>query len=227
MKKFNIYKIIQFILFAVLMAASLYMVLASPELSALLAANTQLRTGCILLWGSLELSLLFTMTDFIFFASSKNRRKMGFSMFFDPVAGIANRHGCDVLIEKYWDKPLPRNIGCIMFELTNLKEINQTYGHLQGNKMIHDFSSFLQEASLDLCFVGRNGGNKFIAVFEICDYEKIKTFLDLLDTRVNEHNKMPDIHPIRFHFGIAFDEDSKVRTITDLIALADKRIYNT
>jgi diguanylate cyclase (GGDEF)-like protein len=227
MKKFNIYKIIQFILFAVLMAASLYMVLASPELSALLAANKPLRTVCILLWGSLGLSLLFTMTDFVFFASSRNRRKMGFSMFFDPVAGIANRHGCDVLIEKYWDKPLPKNIGCIMFELTNLKEINQTYGHLQGNKMIHDFSSFLQEASLDLCFVGRNGGNKFIAVFEICDYEKIKTFLDHLDTSVNEHNKMPDIHPIRFHFGIAFDEGSKVRTITDLIALADKRIYNT
>ena len=69
MKKFNIYKIIQFILFAVLMAASLYMVLASPELSALLAANTPLRTVCILLWGSLGLSLLFTMTDFIFFGS--------------------------------------------------------------------------------------------------------------------------------------------------------------
>lgn len=223
MKKFNIYKSVQFILLAVIMAVGLYMVLINPEIS----ANASIRMTCTLLLGSVGLSLLFTVVDFIFFTSPQNRRKLGLSIFFDPVAGIANRHGCDVLIEKYWDKPLPKNIGCIMFELTNLKEINQTYGHLQGNKLIHDFSSFLQEASFDLCFVGRNGGNKFLAVFEICDYEKIKTFLDHLDNNVSKHNKMPDIHPIRFHFGIAFDEGSKVRTITELIALADKRIYNT
>ena len=66
---------------------------------------------------------------------------------------------------------------CITLDITNLKEINRSYGHLRGNDLIREFSLILQTASSGLCFVGRNGGNEFIALFENCSREKLKTFL--------------------------------------------------
>lgn len=46
--------------------------------------------------------------------------------------------------------------------------INNTYGHVIGNATIQSFSDVLSGASVGLCFVGRNGGNKFLALFENC-----------------------------------------------------------
>lgn len=227
MNKVKIYKFIQLILFLILTAVSAYILLTNSELSDSAKAGARILTLSLLLWAALGLSLVFLILDFCFFVSPKKLRHESASATVPAPVHIGGRSDCDAFIEKYLDMPLPENIGCIMFELVNLKEINQTHGHRQGNVLIQQFSVFLQAASLDLCFVGRNGGNKFLAIFEDCDYEKIKTFLALLDKKIDKHNKLSDVHPIRFRFGIAFDEGAKVHSITDLIALSDKRIGNT
>ena len=112
-----------------------------------------------------------------------------------------------------------------MFDLTNIQEINEKYGHIQGNVVIREFSGILQTTSMGLCFVGRNGGNKFIALFENCTDEKLKTFLERVDKKVDRHNEMSDTLQILYRYGISFDEGETVRTITDLIALSNRRIY--
>ena len=113
-----------------------------------------------------------------------------------------------------------------MFDLTNLQEVNEKYGHIQGNELIREFSGILQTTSLGLCFVGRNGGNKFIALFEECTDEKLKTFLERVNKKVDRHNEMPDALQILYRYGISFDEGEEIRTITDLIALSNRRIYS-
>ena len=79
-----------------------------------------------------------------------------------------------------------------------------------------------------ICFVARNGGNKFLALFEDCTDEKIAVFLGSVDQKVNANNSSSGSFPIEYQYGIAFHEDTenKPKTITDLIALADRRIYN-
>lgn len=226
MKKFDIFKTVQLVLFVALAGVSLYMILTDPRLYQLVAGDAQIRTLCILLWASLGLSFLFTFMDFSLFSSFKREyRELDFAVSSDPVSGIANRYSCDTLIEKYLDKPLPKKIGCIMFDLTNIQEINERYGHIQGNVVIREFSGILQTTSMGLCFVGRNGGNKFIALFENCTDEKLKTFLERVDKKVDRHNEMSDTLQILYRYGISFDEGETVRTITDLIALSNRRIY--
>lgn len=227
MKKFDFFKTVQLILFVGLAGVSLYIILTDSRLYQLVATDAQIRTLCILLWAALGLSFLFTFMDFSLFSTFKREyRELDFAVTSDPVSGIANRHSCDTLIEKYLDKPLPKKIGCIMFDLTNIQEINETYGHLRGNELIREFSGILQTTSLGLCFVGRNGGNKFIALFENCTEEKLKTFLERVDKKVDQHNESTDTLQILYRYGIGFDEGSDVRTITDLIALSNGRIYN-
>lgn len=224
MKKFDILKTVQLVVFVGLAAVSLFQILTDPRLYHLVATDAQIRTLCILLWLVLVLSFLFIFLDFSHFSSFKREYKeLDFAVSSDPVAGIANRYSCDALIEKYVDQPLPDNIGCIMFELTNLREINKSCGHLQGNELIREFSLILQSSSAKMCFVGRNGGNEFIALFENCSRKKLINFLKQVSKKVAEHNDTMDNAPIAYRYGVAFNEGHPGGSITELVALSARR----
>lgn len=226
MKKFDIFKTIQLILFVCLTAFGLFTIFTDSELYHMIATDERIRTLCLLLWVTLGVAFFFIFMDFSLFSSFKKAyRELDFAVYSDPVSGIANRFSCDAIIEKYLDKPLPENIGCIMFDLTNIKEINQQLGHLQGNTLIHDFSAILHSSAQDLCFVGRNGGNKFLALFEDCSEEKMDLFLDRVKERVERHNEHQATRKILYSYGVAFKEDPDINHITSLIALSNSRIY--
>lgn len=227
MKKFDILKTIQLVLFIVLAAAGVLLILTDRELYQMIANNTHIRALCILLWATLVLSFLCIFMDFNhLFTLKKDYRELDFAVASDPVAGIANRYSCDSIIEKYLDKPLPSNIGCIMFDLTSIEKANRIWGHLKGNELIHAFSSILQSSSVNLCFVGRNGGNKFLALFENCSTQKMDTFLSRVEKKTANHNADSSLPPIQYQYGSAYLENEEIQTITDLIALSNRRIYH-
>ena len=227
MKKFDIFKTIQLILFFILAGLGLYIVFTDRELYRLIATNPHIRAVCALLWAVLAVSFIFIFLDFTLFSTlKKDYRELNYAVSSDPVAGIANRYSCDAIIEKYLDKPLPADMGCIMFELSNIRDINRIHGHAAGNNVIRDFSDILHSASVkNAGFVGRNGGNKFIALIEDCSAGKLESFLDSVNKRVEKHNLSEDSALICYEYGIAFHEDHSVKSITELIALSDQRIY--
>ncbi|MCI8586789.1 MAG: diguanylate cyclase [Lachnospiraceae bacterium] len=227
MKKTDfIYKTIQLILFILLTACCLGVILFDQRVYHLVASDPAFRMLCIFLWLALGLSFLFIYRDFHYFTSSrKDYRELDYAVHSDPLSGLANRFSCDVMIEKYLDKPIPENLGCIMFDLTNIHDTNKHYGHLKGNQLIRDFSSILHLASTNMCFVGRNGGNKFLALFEDGNTYKMDSFLKKLDQKIQLYNQDPASSLlIEYRYGIAFHEGEEVKTITDLIALSNRRI---
>ena len=228
MKKFDVFKTIQLVLFIILTAVGLYIIFTDHELYQLIANDPHIRALCILLWAALVMTFLFIFMDFSLFSTfKKDYRELDFAVSSDPVAGIANRYSCDTLIEKYLDKPLPSDIVCIMFDLTNIGEVNRLWGHIRGNEMIYEFSGILQSSSANMCFVGRNGGNKFLALFENGSSQKMNTFLTRVDKKVKKHNADSGDIQIQYEYGSAYREGEKVKTITDLIALSNQRIYES
>lgn len=227
MKKFDIFKTVELIVFIAVTGISLYVILTDAELYQLIATNPHIRTLCILLWAACGISFLFIFLDFTLFSTFKKEYKeLNYVVSSDPVSGIANRYSCDTVIEKYLNRPLPKNIGCVMFELTNLQEINQSYGHGAGNEIIRDFSGIIQLVALDKAFVGRNGGNKFLAIIEDCDQEKMDMFLDHISERIEKHNEDSSQFPISFRYGAALNESPDIETITQLVALSNMRIMS-
>ena len=111
-----------------------------------------------------------------------------------------------------------------MIEFNNLPEINENHSHATGNQLLKDFSSILSSAALSLCFVGRNGGNKFLAIFEDCSRSDMDTFEKRIEERVAEHNNKNLAIPINYRIGSAFNGEEKLNEITKLIALSDRRI---
>lgn len=225
MKKFDILKTVQLLIFIVLSGVALFIIFTDKELYQLIAVNSHIRILCILLWIVSGVSFFFIFLDFTLISTyKKDYQELDYAVSSDPVAGIANRYSCDTVIEKYLSKPLPSDLGSVMFELTNIREINDSHGHLAGNNAIREFASILQTASLNFAFVGRNGGNKFLAIIENCDQKKLDTFLERVTERLDRHNQLNPNLPLCIKYGVAFNEGSHVETITQLIALSNTRI---
>ena len=225
MKKYTAYKTIQLILFILLAALVIFRIFPNSQIYHQVAVDPTMKLLSMVLWVAIGLSFLFIFLDYIyFFGYTKEYREMETAVHSDPISGIANRFSCDILIEKYLDKPLPENLGCMMFDLTNIREINRVYGHLDGNSTIRDFSNILRLSSDDLCFVGRNGGNKFLAIFEETNIDTMTQFCNRVRHRVESYNLDTATGPIEYSYGSAFHEGENIKDITNLISLANSRI---
>ena len=227
MRKIDRLKTIQLIIFVALTVVCCLVVFRNKELFHTIALDNGVRTMCMLLWAALGLSFLFIFIDFSTYGSVKREyRELDYAVHSDPIAGIANRYSSDVLIEKYLDKELPKNMGAVMLEMSNIKEINDAHGHLKGNEAIRVFGAILKMASVDLCFVARNGGNRFLAIFEDSSPEAVTEFINRVNTKVNEGNRIPGKIVLEFKYGAAFNENGEYDTVTDMISASFKKMIN-
>lgn len=217
MKKMNLVKTIQLLVFGILAAVVIIAVVADN--------GRNVRVVSLLLWLSLALSFFFIFLDFSFYAREEEAyAKLLQNLSSDQMTKIGNRYSIDKLIDKYDNLPLPSDFGCVVLTLSNIREINEKYGRQEGNAAIRRFSLILKMASVGHCFVGRNGGNKFVAMFENGSEEMISHFLERIRDKVDANNADSSNPPMKFEYGIAFHEGGEVREVTDLISLADRRV---
>lgn len=79
----------------------------------------------------------------------------------DLHTGLFNKSCCNELLKN--TAPL-ETTAVLVFDLNNLKRINDTYGHEIGDIAIQDFSNILRNAAQFSDFVGRYGGDEFLIV---------------------------------------------------------------
>ena len=224
MKKFDRIKTIQLILLMAITASSLVVILRNSELYALIATNMAARTISILLWLTLGLSFLFLLYDFSSYADMRRENsELDNAVYSDALTGIANRYSVDAYIGQFLGKPLPEDMGVVTIDMTNLSEINKAHGHSGGDMAIQEFASILQTAAGRACFIGRNGGNKFVAIFRDCTETRLERFLDSVESLTEERNTLHEDARIRYSAGKAFNEGEDISTVTELVALSDKR----
>lgn len=80
----------------------------------------------------------------------------------DVLTGINNRQAA----EKYFDTvdSKDENYVIVQFDLNNLKKVNDTYGHEEGDKYIELFAGTLKKMFEHRGFIARTGGDEFIFV---------------------------------------------------------------
>lgn len=185
----------------------------------------------ILLFRPLELiSSAFIIIIYIYQLISivflkKRTKKLKKIAYIDSLSKLSNRIYLDQLINKYRKMEKSPNLACIYFDLNNLKEINDTYSHTAGDQLIKDFSNVLRENSKGQCYICRNGGDEFVALFENHSKEDIQQFIQQVNSEVECYNSMESKIKISFAYGIAFSNEFRIHNINDLLILADQRMY--
>ena len=231
MKRFEWIKTIQLILYFLLTMAALITIFRDDTLYQTIASDSHVRLLCGILWLLMGMSFVFMFLDFGSYTDLKRENlALDQAIYSDTLTGVANRYSCDAYIAQYLHKKMPRDMGCITLDLINLSSINKLYGHEGGDEAIREFSEILTEAArikgapegASNCFIGRNGGNKFLAIFRSCSHEIISDFLlevEHLEGQRENENRAPLVYAV----GVAFDEESSVKSLVDLVALSDRR----
>ena len=81
----------------------------------------------------------------------------------DPLSGLPNRAVfCDALAENIEDLPnRDTNIAVLLLDLDKFKDVNDTYGHAAGDKVIVDFGNRVRALLRQTDVIARLGGDEF------------------------------------------------------------------
>lgn len=96
-------------------------------------------------------------------------------VYIDGATGLPNRNKCDELLSQ--PDAAPEDIGVCSFDLNNLRIINNSMGHEAGDEYIRRFAVCLRASMPAEQFVGRAGGDEFIAVTHGMGKEEMKACL--------------------------------------------------
>ena len=227
MNKFNLVKTIQLIIFIALTISIILVVFLHREVYIMISSDPAVRLLAICLWVILGLTFVFLYDDFYYFARIRRENaELDNAVYSEALTGMANRYSVDLYLGQFQNKPLPPDMGCVTIEMANLIDINKAFGNEAGDTAIQTFASIMQQASNGTCFIGRNGGNKFLAIFRDCSNDKLKDYIKLVRQMVDENNNNSEVK-LEYRLGSAFDEGEQVRYLTELVALSDRRAHNS
>ena len=114
-------------------------------------------------------------------------KKLSATAYVDVQTGLANKSSCEKkLQDQQW---LDKHVGFLMFDMNNLKQVNDSLGHAAGDSMISNFARMLRLSVPDNQFIGRFGGDEFIVILsdsEVSDMNKIIATLNENITAFNQ-----------------------------------------
>ena len=105
-------------------------------------------------------------------------------VYLDEATGLPNKNKCEEILNE--TGPVPENelVAMCVFDLNNLRTINNNLGHDKGDEYIRSFAIQLREAVPEEFFAGRDGGDEFIAVLKGLDHEAFGNVCRISATRL-------------------------------------------
>lgn len=132
----------------------------------------------------------------------------------DPMTGVYNRVYFAQQLSHYLSRKSP--VALIYVDLNGLKVINDTEGHLAGDKLICDAAKTLQDSVRQIDLVARLGGDEFAIVCPGLDAVT-------LESRISDIRNALATKKISAAFGVAFSGPDKA--MAELIQEADNSMY--
>jgi len=162
-----------------------------------------------LIWVTAALSL---MLYYIFL------RELQFK--FDLTSGIKNRRAfINKMLQLYKSK---KNTAIVVLDLNDLKKINDSKGHDEGDEAIYKSAQILQESFKDIGTAYRIGGDEFCVLCVNASKKQIEDALMRLLKLLEESNKRDDLK-IVFAYGYEFY--TGIQDIFEVFEAADKKMY--
>ncbi|MHA3676554.1 GGDEF domain-containing protein [Faecalibacterium sp. PGM34] len=142
----------------------------------------------------------------------------------DKKTGLPNREKLNVYITGMADRILPEDYTCFAFQLDNLTEMSRRFGYHVGDGILKDFSGLLQLMGDTDGTVGYNGAGKFLAFFDECSSRKAEVMIRILQSQVDEYNKLNPEYPILFTAAWATSSEDNIYDVRELVRTAQKKM---
>lgn len=157
----------------------------------------------------------------------------------DELTGVLNRKGVNEDLDALFNEAIALsskkykrrfhidNFSMIFIDADDFKKINDTYGHDAGDEVLKKIAQFLKKSMRSIDVVGRLGGEEFVIAMlgatENEAYEKAEDIRKGIksDVKIKRYNELK----VTLSIGVASVDNAKPKSVEELIAYADKAMY--
>jgi diguanylate cyclase (GGDEF)-like protein len=146
----------------------------------------------------------------------------------DELTLISNRRGFIALAQHALNicrrKDLPTSL--VFLDLNKFKQINDTYGHAEGDKALVAFSEMIKQTFRDSDVFARLGGDEFVVLLTDSSSDAVTAILERFDEDLKTYNEQARRgYDISYSAGVAAYDSAKHKSIEDMLAEADTLMY--
>jgi diguanylate cyclase (GGDEF)-like protein len=113
----------------------------------------------------------------------------------------------------------------VMIDLDNFKQVNDTYGHIGGDKVLVSLGQLLQQSIRETDYVGRYGGEEFLVVFSDADSPTIERKMNSILTAFQHINYTVNEFEFNCSFSAGLASSENYDKLSELISAADVALY--
>ena len=146
-------------------------------------------------------------------------------VYLDEATGLPNKNKCEEILDNDTFLEDGETVAVCVFDLNNLRIINNNLGHEKGDEYIRSFAVQLRGAMPAEHFVGRDGGDEFLAVIRGLEREAVDACLSQVRSQTAEYSADHPEMPISYAAGYAISSDFESCSMRDLFRQADKNMY--
>jgi len=146
----------------------------------------------------------------------------------DELTGIYNRRGFFALVEYQFNMAKRSKTGLFMLyaDLDNLKIINDTLGHQEGDRALIETADILRNNFRQSDIIARIGGDEFVVFPVGTSADCVDKILGRLEKALEAYNVENNSgYSLSISAGISFYDPELPCTIDDLLAAADRSMY--
>lgn len=149
----------------------------------------------------------------------------------DPLTGVYNRRFGFVRLEEEYSASVrgATALGLLMLDLDHFKLINDTYGHVAGDKVLTEVSNMIKVILRKHDLLIRYGGEEFIAVLPGASTRDTMVVADRIRLLIEKNDILytdSRIH-MTVSIGVVSFPETQIDKLEDLIKFADEAMYKS
>ena len=118
-------------------------------------------------------------------------------------------------------------ISIVLFDLNKFKNINDTYGHHEGDFVLVSFAQIMLESFRDCDVIARLGGDEFVVMLLDSDENRIGIVLERFrNATVAANEKINKSYRIEYSVGVAHFQHNTDEPIEKMIQQADNDMFS-
>lgn len=146
--------------------------------------------------------------------------------FTDSLTELGNRNAYETAcVNMAHDFDSVRSLCLMLFDLNDMKLVNDTWGHLAGDRLLRDFATLLRETMPVSAKLYRYGGDEFIVTLHDASLADVKQCRQKLTLRMDHYNRENEIR-ISAALGYAFFNPETDHGLSEIVKRADAMLYD-
>ena len=144
----------------------------------------------------------------------------------DDLTGVLNRNGFYAMLDKIMLYSKITELTVISIDMCDFKQINDTYGHAEGDNALREVGNILRKSISQRDFVARIGGDEFVIVlFRENQKQRTEEIIKSINRKAEEFNeKNEKNYKLIFSIGVCSEEMGD-KSLDYFLRIADQKMY--